>query len=300
MDALILKLKQSFGLDDRHADILDALNKAENLDAKQICRQTGIALGRIYDYLNFLLENKLIIRSSRRPYTYSIGNIQESIIDYTKGKIDNMLESQYDLIEMMGKSVPEHFDRITSSRKFTQIHISMITEAKKVIKYICLHTAFPYVLYPMDKNMFIKMRKAVVESRPTITSFDPMVTVLVYKTYLEAFESGKEFLVILEKKSFESHIDVIRKLGENFFRYWKSKVLEQLKRYNIKAYLIDEYLPFQIDINEKRVNVSFRHFEIINGVVIYGKDIIDLYNQVFEQHLQRAKEVLPIIKKLKF
>jgi predicted transcriptional regulator len=300
MREIILKLQEHFGLDEKHSLILNVLIDNNKISAKDICKETSIAVGRIYDYLNFLIDSGLIKRSLKRPYVYYIDNLNESIINYTKTKLDTMLDSQYDLIESMSKTSPEHFDRFTSSKKFTQIHLSMISEAKKTMKYISLHTACPYVLYPEDKDNFIKLRKAIVESRPTITYFDPMVTILIYKTYFTALNQGKEFIIIMEKKSFYDHLLVIKKLGVVFFNYWKKSIIEQFNKYSIKLYIIDEYLPFQIDINEKRVNVSFRHFEIINGIVIYGENITGLYNQVFEQHINRSKDVLPIIKKLKF
>jgi predicted transcriptional regulator len=140
------------------------------------------------------------------------------------------------------------------------------------------------------------MRRAVVNSRPTITFFDTNIALLVYKTYKESLEKGKEMNVIFEKNSFDYHIKVIKKLGRRFAADWKKSVLDQFEHYNIKAYVIDEYLPMQMDINERRVNLSLRHHDIINGIVIQGSDIVELYNKVFNQHLKRARSVIPLIK----
>jgi len=300
MNQILAKLKEDYGLDDRHIAVIDALTIHGKMDAKKICDVTSITPGRIYNYLNFLIGNKLIIRTGKRPFEYEATEINEHILEFTKNKIDALLESQYQLVELMGKNVTEHFDRITSSIKFTQTHLSMISETKKAIKYISLHTAFPYVLYPFDKDAFIKLRKAVVQSRPTITSYDPMMTLLVRKTYLDALDAGKEMIVIFEKMSWEYHLKVIKSFGRTFFNFWKKSLLKQFADYKIKAYFIDEYLPMQIDINERRVNLSFRHYDIINGIVISGRDITDLYNQVFDQHLSRSKDILPILSRVKY
>ena len=69
---------------------------------------------------------------------------------------------------------------------------------------------------------------------------------------------------------------------------------------NLKIYVIDEYTPFQIDLNEYKVNISFRHEKIINGIIIRGKEITELYSKVFEQHKLRAKNILPILQKANY
>ena len=297
-DPLLEKLKENFNLDEKHVLILEILHTNDGFNAKQICEKTQIPLGRIYDYLNYLLKNKLIQRSHKKPFLYSIADLNENVIGFMKKRVDNLVGAQSEIMDMMKKSELGYFERITSTKKFTHVHLSMISETKKAFNSISLHTSFPYMLYPYKRDMFLKLRKSIAGSRPTITFFDPQVALLVYKTYLEAFEKGKEFNLIFEKKSFDFHVKIIKKLGKSYFNEWKKTVIEQFKKYNIRGFVIDEYLPLQMDVNEKRVNIILRHHSIINGIVIYGRDITELYNQIFMQHKLRAKDVLPLIKNL--
>ena len=263
MEELLRKLKENFGLDDKHIFILKILSN-ENLNAKQICHKAKIPQGRIYDYLNFLIENNLVERTHKKPFKYSVGDLNEKVMGFMKRKVDNLVEAQSDVIDIMSGAAMNYFERITDSKKFTQVHLSMITEAKKTFNYISLHTSFPYVMYPFERDSFVKLRQAIVKNRPTITSFDPNVALLIRKTYLEAFEKGKDITVVFEKKSFDFHVKVIKKLGKKFLDEWKKSISEQFEKYNLKAFVLDEYLPMQIDVNERKVNNSLRHHNIIN------------------------------------
>jgi adenylate cyclase, class 2 len=296
MKSLLYRLGEYFDLNNNHIKILESL-LYENLDAKKICDKTKIPQGRIYDYLNYLIKNRLIEKSLKKPHIYSVKNLNETILMFMKTRIDDMISAQSEIMELMEGSEQYYFERIKDSKKFTQTHLSMISETKKRLNYISLHTSFPYTLYPFDKDMFIKLRKAIVDSRPTITAFDLNSAIISFNTYKEFLESGKEMNVIFEKRSFENHINVIKKLGDAFFNRWKKMILEQFQKYNIRVYVIDEYLPMQIDINEKRVNLSLRHHDLINGISISGQGITELYNTIFEQRLKRSEDVVPLIKR---
>ncbi|MBW2963578.1 helix-turn-helix domain-containing protein [Candidatus Woesearchaeota archaeon] len=301
MEQIFKKLQNHFNLNSKHILILGSLQH-ESLDAKQICAKTNIPQGRIYYYLNYLVEKQLVEKTTKKPFLYSFSNVNQNIIGFMKQRIDKMLQAQGEVMDMMKGPSLDHFERITDTKKFTETHLNMISESKEFFNYVSLHTSFPYVLYSFnDLNNFIKMREAIAKSRPTITFFDTQIAILVYKTYLAALEKGIKMRVVFEKQSFDYHIKVIKKkLGKKFFEKWKKEVLEQFDKYNIQAYVLEEYLPIQIDINERRVNLVLRHLGIINGMVIGSHEITDLYTKIFAQTCQRAKNVLPLIKKLNF
>jgi len=298
MDKVFEKLKQNFGLRGKHILILEAI-KDEKLNAKQICDKTSIPQGRIYAYLNDLLENKIINRTPKKPYVYSISNLNKNVINFMKQKMDVMVEAQSEVMDMMKGPGIEQVEIVNNSKKFTEVHLRMITESK-VLKYISLHTSLPYVMYPFEFDDFIKLRRAVVKNRPTITFFDHNNATLIHKTYLDAFKKGKKMIVVFEKQSWENHLNVVRSLGREFFDRWKRQVLDNFEKYNIQVYIIDEYLPMQVDVNERRVNFSVRHLGIITGVVLLSNEVTKFYNQFFDQTCKRAKLLKPILIKAQF
>ncbi len=298
METVYTKLQETFGLNDKHILILKAL-KHDGLGAKKICEKTKIPQGRIYEYLNHLIDNKLVEKTHKKPFTYSVYDLNYNVIGFMKHKMENMLRAQTEVMDLMKGSGLDYVDIVNSSTKFTQMHLAMIAEAKS-LKYISLHNSFPYALYPLEQSKFIKMRKAIVDSRPTITSFDGQMALLVFRTYKDALTQGKEIHVVLEKSSFDFHVNIIKGMGKKFFDYWKDTMIEQSKNYNIKAYVLDEYIPMQIDVNDRRVNISMRHLGVTSGVVIHSKDVVKFYSKIFDQNCKRAEDILPLIKKLKF
>ncbi|MFT4303996.1 MAG: helix-turn-helix domain-containing protein [Candidatus Woesearchaeota archaeon] len=292
---IIEKLQQNFGLDKRQALILKVLISNKEMSAKDLSKTTGITMGRLYEQLSILEEVKIIERIGRRPFKFRTINLDEKVIDFTQSKIRKMLKSQADILEIVNETKSTVFDRINDSKKFTYEHLNMISESKKTIKYISLHTSFPFLMYPMDINKFEQLRKIIVNKRMTITFYDHYITRMIFNTYYDALKEGKSFEVIFELSSLISHMEIIASQGEFFFKNWKKMVLDQIKLYNLKIYVIDEYTPFQIDINEYKVNISFRHEKIINGIIIRGREITELYSKVFEQHKLRAKNILPIL-----
>lgn len=298
MNKIYKELHDSFGLNEKHIAIIKVL-EYEQSDAKSISRLTDIPLGRIYDNLNQLINVGLIQRTKKKPFTYSIRNLNENVIGFMKGKIDSMIASQNKIIDSMKGSGKEDIEIFTSNKEFTKYHLNMISESK-VFKYISIHNSFPFILYPFDLNRFIALRKAIVSMRPTITSFDEHVALLVFRTYKKALEDGVKMVVLFEKKSFLAHIDVIKGLGKAFFNKWKNTILSQLETYGTEVYIIDEYLPMQLDLNERRVNFALRHLGITSGIVFSSKEVCKFYNHYFEQNLKRSENIVEHIKRIEF
>tara|TARA_B100000315_G_scaffold257467_1_gene306474 strand:- start:709 stop:1602 length:894 start_codon:yes stop_codon:yes gene_type:complete len=297
MEGVYRQLQDHFGLNTNHIQILETLEHS-NLEAKNLCEKTKIPRGRIYEYLNFLVEKGIIEKSKQRPYKYSITHLEQSIMSFTKHKIDSMVKIQSEIIDLMQEH-SEQVEMFKNNKQYTETHLAMLVEGKS-FKYTSPHLSFPYTLYPYDYELFVKLRKAIISSRPTTTFSGTDVIFLIYKTYLDAFKEGKVVTGILEKASFDRNIKIIKSLGKPFFDKWKKTVLEQFKKYGLKTYVLDEYIPHQIDINEKRATVALRFHGVTSGISMRSKDAVKFYDRVFEQNLKRAKDVVPMIKKLKY
>ncbi|MBN1385437.1 hypothetical protein JW968_00490 [Candidatus Woesearchaeota archaeon] len=298
MDKLLEKLQENFALSDSQVVIIEVL-RDKGLDAKDVCAKTGIPKGRIYDYLNGLITSGLIEKSPKRPFLYSVGNLNKRIINFMKHNIDRMVIAQADIIDQMRGPGAEHIDIVNNSKQFTQMHLQMIVESNS-FRYMSLHQSFPYAFYPMDFKRFVKLRRAIVASRPTITHFDPQMTFLVHKTYNDALKRGKSIEAVLERSALDFHLDIIMKLGPKFFEHWKSSLLKNFERYKLKGFVLDDYIPMQIDVNDKRVNISLRHLGVTTGVVIVSKEVTKFYNTVISQNCNRAVDLRQAIENIEF
>lgn len=298
MEEIIRHLTKDFGIDENQINIFITLLNHNNINAKEIAKLSNISSGRIYEYINGLVELGLITRSSKRPFVYSIDDINESIIRFTKNKIDSLTKSQSEILEHIDKKEQPFFERINDSSGFTKNHVKMVSEDEGSFKYISLHRSFPYLLYPFDKESFVKLRKAITKDRNTITNSKIGEILLIRQAYIDSCEKKKNIEAVFELKSFLHHVKIIKSLGSEFFEHWRKSVLQQMRKYNIKVYVLNEFVPFQIDVTLNKVNVCFRYEEIISGIVIHEKNMVKLYNKVFDQYKQRAQNALPLIKQM--
>jgi predicted adenylyl cyclase CyaB len=298
MEEITQYLVKYFGIDENQINIFKTLLEHNNINAKEIAKLANINSGRIYEYINKLVTLNLVKKSSKRPYTYFIDDINESIIRFTKNKIDDLVRIQSNMLEYIDKKEQPFFERIDSSSAFTKNHVSMVSEDNNSFKYISLHKSFPYLLYPFDKENFVKLRKAITKDRNTITNSKTGEILLIRQAYIDSCEKMKNIEAIFEMNSFLHHIKIIKSLGNEFFEIWRESIIKQMKKYNIKVYVLNEYIPFQIDVSLNKVNVCFRYEEIISGIVIQEENMVKLYNKVFDQYKQRAQNIIPLIKRM--
>lgn len=298
MHELYQRLKVAFNLTDKHIQILMVLEK-EKLTAKQVSVATDIPYGRIYGYLNELLNYELIEKTPKKPYTYYVVNMKENIVGFMRGKIGEQIKAQTEIIHMLSTTKgSEHIELVKNADEFTQSHINMLSEAK-AFKMIGVHNSFPYILYPDNFEDFLALRKMIRKYRPTITDSNLDTTLLIYRAYMDALKKGKKMAVIFEKDTFERHMKLIKdKLGKEFLRKLILGNLEKLKKYKADVYVMDEYTIMQIDLNENRVILCLKYLGMVNGIMILNGDVINFFNSVFEQKQKGALSVVPLFKKM--
>ncbi|MBW2999997.1 winged helix-turn-helix domain-containing protein [Candidatus Woesearchaeota archaeon] len=297
-DQVFKKLKEEFRLKNKHILILKAL-QFKDLSAESLSKKTKIPLGRIYSYLNELADSGLIKRTNKRPFVYIASDLERNIINFMKKRIDNLVKSEAEVIGLMKETGSEQIDIISNQEKFTFAHIRLLSEAKKSIKITAIHGSFPFLLYPSNKNDFVKLREMIMSKRQTISFTDYGTSFLVYKSYKDAYEGGKQFNLLFEKSTFEEHIKLIKKfLGEEFLQKMITDLIERIKKYKMNIYIIDEYNPMEIDVTEKKVGISIRHMGVTTGILIRSSNAVKLYSAFFEQRLSRAEPILPYLEKI--
>jgi hypothetical protein len=245
------------------------------------------------------LSKGLIERSPKKPFSYFVSDARQNVLLFMKDRIDRMVNAQSEIIEMMEKSGGEHIERIESGSGFTYTHLNMISSSSD-FRMIGVHGSFPYFLYPSNFNDFMKLRNLISSKRATISFTDPERTLYVYKTYKKAEKDKRNVTVVFEAETFLGHMEMIKKgLGKAFLRKMLDDGIKKLKSGAGNVYIINEHLPFQIDVNERSVGVSIKHKGLTNGLLIYSKDAVKMYSNVIEQHRKRAKPLLPIMQKLR-
>ena len=299
MQRLLEELREGFGLSDKQVMILSAVHENE-LDSKQICHLTKIPKGRFYSYINDLINFKLIEKSEKKPYKYSMKNADDKIMDFLKYKFDNLVDREKKIVDLMEKKTQrENIELVHSGDEFTYKLLQLMNETKR-LNNVVRHGSIPFPLYPAVYKDFQKVRETILKNRPTLAHTSKPMTALIYKAYVDFYSQGKEFVAIVEKSALEYHFDIIKKnLGRDFLNSMIKDIRERLKKYKINIYVVDEYIPMQILFTEKKVFLSIIHYGVTQGTVIQSDRLVNLYSEFFDDMVQRAQPLENYLKALK-
>ncbi len=298
MKPLYSILKNQFGLKDKHITIIRKLDK-KMLNAFEICKETSVPQGRIYEYLNELVDLGLIDKQGKKPARYTIANVKENLLWFTKQKIDGLIRSQSQLMDVFKEEQSGAVELIENSSKYTRTHMKILAESK-TLRIMAVHRSFPYILYPENMNDFVEIRKIITHARPTITYNSPETVLLIYRSYMDAIRSGKRIEVIFEKESFDFHISLLRRwLTKSKFRSIINGMIEKLKSNNLRVCVIDEYSPMEVDFSEKQVCLSLNYVGVTNGIIISSRDAVSFMSQVFDEKVNRSQDVISLLEAIK-
>ena len=188
---------------------------------------------------------------------------------------------------------------ITKTKEdFIYTQLKMLSPCRKLYT-ITRFGSIPFILYPSNNERFVAFRKAVVKARPNLAGSSFETAVMINKAYAEAYKENKKMVAIVCKESFDFHIELARKkLGEEFYNSMIEELKKRLKDYKMEVYLIDEFNPTQIFINEDTVYASIVHAGSTFGTIIYSKEASDIYTHVFEDRAERGIPLKGYLKEL--
>jgi len=296
MEKVIKELGKNFNLNGKELLIVEALIK-EPLNAHKLSKTTDIPLGRIYDHLNNLIKVRLVDRSEKKPYVYSIDRFNENIADFLKYNFEDMVQKQHrimHLLEHRAKKFDE-IEIIESGDDFSFRTIQLLKEAK-FIKNVVRHGSIPFSVYPDKIDDFSKVRKAVVENRTTLAYTTPEMTLMLYQSHEEAYKSGKNIEYIVERQSLNSYLNLIKKkFKKKFYNKMIEIIKERLEKYNVKIYVLDEFVPMQIFVTDKKVFLALIHLMHTQGIILMNKVAEELYSTYFDELKNRCKQITDYI-----
>ncbi len=292
------ELKRRCGLTEKQATVLKSLRE-EDLPAKKLASKSGIPLGRLYQYVNELLSYGLIEKKGKKPCVYSIENMNEKIRDFMKKRFDEVIENEKVITDMMQKKEESDYIEITKTKEeFMYTQLKMLGVSKKFYT-LSRYGSIPFMIYPAKYEDFIKFRKIIGQSRPTLAHSSPETTAMVNKAYIDAYKSGKSLIAIVSKESLDFHFDIARKkIGKEFLFNIVRDLKERIKKYKIKIYLLNEYLPIQIFVNENTVFLSMIHEGATPGTIIHSKNVSDIYLQMLEGMIARSMPIENYLKQV--
>lgn len=292
------ELKRRCGLSEKHIMVLKSLRNGD-LSAKKISSKANIPLGRLYEYLNELLSYGLIEKRGKKPCLYSINDMDEKVRNFMKKRFDNVVADEKIILEMLQKQEEKDYIEVTRTKEeFTYSQLKMLSACKKFYTF-CRFGSIALTMYPSDYNDFFKFREIVAKARPTLAHSSKEMAMMVSKAHTDAYKNGKSLIAIVCKKTFNFHIDLVRKhLGEEFLLNMISDLKQKIKKYNLKIYLREENFPMQIFLNEDTVYLAIIHNGSTFGTIIHNKDVRDMYLDIYEDMIERSQPIEKYLKEI--
>ena len=290
---LLKILSQSFGVGEKHLAIIQRLEN-NALTAEALCKSTGIPRGRIYNYLQHLVDAGLVQKSAKRPYRYSIPDLKKNVVSFTQRSIDKLIQRQSEVLYMLKQDKFPAIAPLSNAMLVTQAHISLLTEAQ-VFRIICISGSYPYILYPTVFKEFVSLREVVASVRPTITHGGKDLAPLMHRAYVDALQQGKRIIVLFDRKTFDFHMALFRERLSERFKAMLQENLRRLDKYNVQAYVMSDACPLQIDINEKKVSVSMRNLGV-TGLLVSHEEMVSFYQRFFDQKMSTAVDVRELLR----
>jgi hypothetical protein len=291
MREIIKKLASEFQFKNQQLLILEALFD-HDLSAQEISKGTRIPLGRIYDFLNSLVSFGLIEKTTKKPSVYSMKNPNEKITTFLKYKFDTLVEKESRILNLIQKKqTMDNLEIIHTGDEFTFRQLQLLAECNE-IRTVVRHGSIPFPIYPSNSHDFLKVRDTIVKNRPTLAHTTQEMSFMIYKAHKDAYEQGKFFSAIIEKSALDTNLRAIReKFGHVFLRQMIEDIKQRIIKYSMKICIIDEYVPMQIFITEKKVMLSIIHLGMTNGVVIQSDEVVKLYTDFYEDMLSRTQPI---------
>jgi len=296
---LFAELEQNFGLRKNHILILEALTK-DDYTADRLVTDTKIPLGRIYEYLNDLLEMKLIEKKPGYPSSYAVEKLEDRILDFIKYQSISSLTKEKRLLNLLETEEESEILLITARDQLAFETMKLVQESNET-KSLGMPETLPTIIYPLDEEKFVQYREFFGKKRkkPLFGTKVDRTRILMFRNTKEAYQKGKKFVYITDKKTLDSHLDFLKEKDKKFFREFVSIMEDQFNKYqNIKAYVSDETLPMSIGIYDKtKVLIRMRHFDIPVGVLIKSKKTAEFYDDFFEELISKAEPIKKYLKK---
>jgi predicted transcriptional regulator len=233
------ELEKEFGLRKNHLLILKAL-ESEALTADQLCDKTKIPKGRIYDFLNTLIERKLISKREGAPAVYEMKDLRKAVSDFLEHSFDDFVKRETRLLERLGGGAGQ--ESISILANMDDFNLSFARAIRENDSMTCVMScpSVPYVFYPTEE-WFNLLRPTVTSKRKTATGLGESA-LLLYRTVRETWEKKKKLNYVTTGEAIALHFKLCREiLGREKLDQYVRKIEEHLKRFpNINVWVAEE------------------------------------------------------------
>jgi predicted DNA-binding protein YlxM (UPF0122 family) len=290
---LLDELEKRFNLTKFESSIIMSL-KDQDLSADEICDTTNIPKGRIYQFLNNLVDKKLIEKIEKNPALYSTVNFPEKVSDFLDDKLMETRLFEKEAISLLNRTKPEETAIISNSGEYKHNVLKILKESNHV-DIIQKNGSIPFIFYPGDRNDHAKIRHNISKTRITFTG-EGIESCKFHEGHHELSHSVI-INCIADSESMKTYLDICKEyFGTAKFRSFIEKILKCIIRHKMKIKIIDESHPYNLYVSDNYSMLSIIYHKSIMGFSTTAPSIIKIYEGIFNQYYQNGISVQKFIK----
>jgi len=295
-DEMLNELEANFGLKDNHIKILKELSLSGSLEADKLAKNTGVPLGRIYEFLNDLVEAKLVLKTATFPSIYSIDSLENRITEFMRYQSDSLIQKEKKITSLFETTDTQYVEHLTDKDRYSLEDLKIIKNSNR-INTLGRHI-LPHILYPLDEKEFFKLRNFVSTRRKTILAPNVSTTRLIlFRTVKEEYNQGREFNYIIDKDTLKENLVLFKKYYGKKYPEFIKLIISQLNSHpKVKIYVTNLSLPMFIRIGQNEVLLGLSYFGSTTGLLIRGKQTVSFYNKHFDEILENSVSIKEFLK----
>jgi len=300
IDELLSLLKSEYNLKSNHLKILKVL-ETKKLNAYEISAATKIPMGRIYSFLNEMVEKDLILKdSTKQKAIFYIDNIERRLRSFVDLQATEILEKKARLIRTIENektNVNIHVIKNPVEYYLERMKLDSITEK---YDWVCTGIFLPEIFYPGDARAGLRAVQRWFRKYEPLWSYslsEEMINNLPLRNFNSLLEKGVKIRFLIEKEALVSYFKIYStELGKNKAIEKINELKHLLNKYkNLQIRLTnDTDIDFGLSGGKVFFNIFNKFFNLI--LVIEDKDSYNLYESLFERSFNRIKDnVLEIL-----
>jgi sugar-specific transcriptional regulator TrmB len=280
-------LKTDYGFRENHILILEALRRGD-MTADSICKSTKIPKGRVYNFLNFLVDNKIITAGQGYPKLYSACPWQTRIKDFLQHHFSKTVEDEKFMRGLI-KGEEKDIISINSDEEFVW-HLRRVLLARK--KFNAVTFLLPHLLYTNDPRRFSRFSEHLIEDEFSLSP-NPVINFMIKDAFWEAYARNEEFIYIVDEEGLKDYLNTLNRLFE------KKEVAEILKgikecleKKMVSIFVTKVKNPYYMLVTECEVFLIVIAKRFVEGVLIKNKEIATVYKKMFAEQISKSENLL--------
>lgn len=276
---IVHEITKRYFLSSFEENILLALENKE-LTAVNICELTKIPKGRIYYFLNLLIEKKLIEKNDKNPATYSTKDFEEKVSDFLDRKELSNRFLERDMLTGLSQIIDGETRIIHNADNYKKAVIEIFKESK-AINLVLRKKNIPPLFYPQDEKDYIAIRKELAKLRETFTGQG--TASYLYHKWINDLSKHVKIRCVVAKDSLSSYLNIARKyFGQVKFNRFIADVLAEINSRNMVIKVVEESYPYHLYISGDRAIFALIYRKSIVGFDTNSKRIVEIYENIFK------------------